>query len=946
MEIDQAITRIEDDAFDFMPRYAVPLARRITDAPASVSLTIGIYGPWGSGKTSLMNLIRAELAESAAAPNDAPIVVPYTAWKYAQEQSLWRTLVRVILDELLKQSDPHDAELQAMREALYRDVVQTRRKLRVDPTRLAGAVTGAVTLGLSSWLQARHVPVPAATEVTLAGVALGSAGVTAFGLNWADRSGRNNKNPDLTEKIGGQAKELMQAFQVVDDVLTTHYRAEHIEQFSDSFELVVNRFLNGRKLVIFIDDLDRCLPEKAIQVLEGIKLFLGVPGTVFVLGVDVTALVRAIEMHYAGTVPSAMSGGRYLEKIVQFPFHLPSMRSDEVTTARLIDQLCHTPEDRDWLRIGVDGFAANPRAVKRFAMLYRSRIDVMGGPANLHLAKLVVLQEHSDWRNLVEIILEYTVPSPRSLLHDGPLALLERASRDGTQRETLLAAAERGGLMAKLAEMAGDDSLMRFLRRVPYFDDDGTDPVDPLPLLRLSGAAPDISAATDRSLDDVVISLISPDPPIRATAVAEARRMTATTRQQLVERLLIEVAARSQNPDPDAVELPEYVDAIRTCFEQEIERELITDRLNWFTALADQLSRPIAIRSRQRLLRLTLEINAAPQPLLSDDEPTETDLLDMGSHAQALARTILQTPPPFTVGVLGDWGSGKSSFLMMLREILADEADIHVGSANAWTANESDPIAFTQFAFTELIGEGSLGPTATNPTDLKSLIATAIDTGAVRDRKLVLLLDDLDRCMPGLVVDLLLTMDSAAPKSLVLVVAADPRWIDRAFEERFGRDKGQDIVQKLITLRFTMPSVPATALLNSELADDLRDLAPYIATTPRETKRFINLLRICLEVTRNQGRVLDRRTLAVVLAIALRWPRLIADLDSLGELWNSAHVDDRAGQDKAARSASDDLELLDPASLISLLAQEPPPTSSVLAHLVDVARGVAPEDQA
>jgi KAP family P-loop domain len=214
MEIDQAITRLEDDAFDFVPRYAVPLARRITEAPATESLTIGIYGPWGSGKTSLMNLIQAELVKSGDAPDKAPVVVRYTAWKYAQEQSLWRTLVRVILDELLKQSDPHDAEKQAMRDALYRDVVQTRRRLRVDPVRLAGAVTGAVTLGLSSWLQVKQVPVPAAAEVTLAGVALGGAAVTAFGLKWADKPGGDKKKPDLAEKIGGQAKELVQAFEV------------------------------------------------------------------------------------------------------------------------------------------------------------------------------------------------------------------------------------------------------------------------------------------------------------------------------------------------------------------------------------------------------------------------------------------------------------------------------------------------------------------------------------------------------------------------------------------------------------------------------------------------------------------------------------------------------------------------------------------------------------
>ncbi|MFC9688858.1 P-loop NTPase fold protein [Kribbella sp. NPDC056951] len=939
-DIDQPITRIEDDAFDFVPRYAVPLARRIAETPDSASLTIGIYGPWGSGKTSLMNLIQAKLA---ATPDKAPVIVSYTAWKFAQEQSLWRTLVRVILDELLKQTKP-DAELRSLREALYRDVVKSQRKVRVDPVRLAGAITSAVTLGASSWLQAAHVSVPVATQVTLAGVALGGAGVTAFGMKLVGKSGGDAKKPDLAEQLGGQAKELIQAVEVVDDVLTTHYKAEHIEQFADSFQLVVDKFLNGRKLVIFIDDLDRCLPEKAIQVLEGIKLFLGVPGTVFVLGVDVAALVHAVEVHYAGTVPSAMNGGRYLEKIVQFPFHLPSMRSDEVTTKRLIDQLCSTPDDRDWLRIGVDGFAANPRAVKRFALLYRSRLEVMGGPANLHLAKLVVLQEHPQWRDLVEIVLEYTVSTPRSLLRDGPLAVLERASRNAAQRDDLMLA-DRPGLMSKLSILARDDGLMRFLASAPYFDEEGVDPVDPLPLLRLSGAAPGSSAPASLSLDDVVAGLLLPDAPIRATAVAAARQLPATSRQQLVERLLIEVAGRSQNPNPDAAGLPEYVDAVRICFEQQIERDQIAERLGWFTALADHgLNPDVATRSRQQLIQLTFDINKAPQsvPFIAD-EPTTTDLLDMDSHAQALVRTILQTPPPLTVGVLGEWGSGKSSFLRRLQDIFTAENGIRLAAVSAWITTDSDPISFTRFAFTELLGDGTLDPAATSAEQLRQQLAEAAAAAPDDDRRLVLLVDDLDRCVPSFVVDLLLTLNTVAPKSLVLILAVDPRWLSRAFEERFGRDEGQATIQRLITLPFSMPDIPASTLLTAEIAD-LGRLAPYIATSPREMKRFVNLLGLCRELVTSRGDVVDQRQLAVVLAIALRWPTLITDLSALAQLWNATHAVP-SSQDEATRRATDELELLDPAALVSLLGEVPPPTEDELAQFVDLVRAAIPEER-
>ena len=51
---------------------------------------------------------------------------------------------------------------------------------------------------------------------------------------------------------------------------------------------------------VFVDDLDRCLPEKAIEVLEAIKLFLEAPGTVFVLGMDREVVERGVESRYRG----------------------------------------------------------------------------------------------------------------------------------------------------------------------------------------------------------------------------------------------------------------------------------------------------------------------------------------------------------------------------------------------------------------------------------------------------------------------------------------------------------------------------------------------------------------------------------------------------------------------------------------------------------------------
>lgn len=85
------------------------------------------------------------------------------------------------------------------------------------------------------------------------------------------------------------------------------------------------------RFVLLIDDLDRCLPEKAIQMLESVKLFLNAPGFAFVLAVDDEVVERGIQHRYRDYVTKdgehthaiPVTGAQYLEKIVQLPVHLP-----------------------------------------------------------------------------------------------------------------------------------------------------------------------------------------------------------------------------------------------------------------------------------------------------------------------------------------------------------------------------------------------------------------------------------------------------------------------------------------------------------------------------------------------------------------------------------------------------------------------------------------------
>jgi hypothetical protein len=96
-------------------------------------------------------------------------------------------------------------------------------------------------------------------------------------------AGNLSIKPDMAELIGREAQ--------------THYmrQLESMEQFEKSFEEALGMALGrGGRLVVFVDDLDRCLPEKAVEILEAIKLLLNVPQTIFVLGMDREIVRRGI----------------------------------------------------------------------------------------------------------------------------------------------------------------------------------------------------------------------------------------------------------------------------------------------------------------------------------------------------------------------------------------------------------------------------------------------------------------------------------------------------------------------------------------------------------------------------------------------------------------------------------------------------------------------------
>lgn len=92
------------------------------------------------------------------------------------------------------------------------------------------------------------------------------------------------------------------------------------------------------KLIIFIDDLDRCEPPKAADVIEAINLFLDAEGCIFVLGMDLDAVAMSVEVKYkdlfermkAENAGVVSLGRAFLEKIVQIPFSVPRPTTEQI----------------------------------------------------------------------------------------------------------------------------------------------------------------------------------------------------------------------------------------------------------------------------------------------------------------------------------------------------------------------------------------------------------------------------------------------------------------------------------------------------------------------------------------------------------------------------------------------------------------------------------------
>jgi energy-coupling factor transporter ATP-binding protein EcfA2 len=98
-----------------------------------------------------------------------------------------------------------------------------------------------------------------------------------------------------------------------------------LQGFRDEFAELLDQFPEIKRVVVVVDDLDRCLPPSVIATLEAIKLFLSVPKMAFVLAYDDRLVTHAIAERYQPSPRATEMASEYLEKIVQIPVPVPAL---------------------------------------------------------------------------------------------------------------------------------------------------------------------------------------------------------------------------------------------------------------------------------------------------------------------------------------------------------------------------------------------------------------------------------------------------------------------------------------------------------------------------------------------------------------------------------------------------------------------------------------------
>ena len=257
--------------------------------------TIGVYGDWGSGKSSLMQMVEEKIM--AEHKKDA-CCIRFNGWLFEGYEDAKTAFCGSILDALRTEK-----------------TIPAQVKTRI--TKLLKKVDGKKIL-----MKGGSV----ALDILLTGGLGFITYLTIDAITNALKDKLSNANADDIKNV-------------LKDVLTENKNQStsnrnDIKVFQEEFKKILDES-KIEHLVIFVDELDRCTPDTILDIFAAMRLFLFVEKTSFIIGADSRLVDYAIKSRYKNIAGNELDISKeYLEKLIQYPVTIPKL--DELELERYL----------------------------------------------------------------------------------------------------------------------------------------------------------------------------------------------------------------------------------------------------------------------------------------------------------------------------------------------------------------------------------------------------------------------------------------------------------------------------------------------------------------------------------------------------------------------------------------------------------------------------------
>lgn len=293
---------------DFTRKALVNLIKQ-TPKDRRGSFTVGVYGEWGTGKTSMLRMMEKDFAADPSVET-----IWFNPWQFANDDNIIGAFFHVLAQQLVVIAAAAQSE-NATKSALAAFSEKAQR--------------AASSISFKPGID----------------VAVPFIGKLKVGAETKSKSGDALSPEEIVARYANEAT-------------STYY--DLVRYLRDATENQPFR------LVVFIDDLDRCDPAQAIDLLDGLKVLLDIPNFTFVLGVANNRMESAARSRFSLAESDDEEIASYLDKIIQFSFLLPRPDPKKVVTNIIMPALKLESEKAEYAHLILDVLGSNPRSVKRF----------------------------------------------------------------------------------------------------------------------------------------------------------------------------------------------------------------------------------------------------------------------------------------------------------------------------------------------------------------------------------------------------------------------------------------------------------------------------------------------------------------------------------------------------------------------------------------------------